>query len=140
MFDKNFEFINVAPPISEFINLRAQCGWGVISRETATKTLDAGIASTTVYAGDNVAGFGRVIGDGAIYFYVQDLIVNPQYRGSGLGTAIMKQLIGRVREIAMPGASLGLMSAINKEEFYEQLGFISRPNQHYGAGMTLILE
>ena len=140
MFEKKFKFLNVVPPVSEFIDFRAKCGWGTISLETAQKTLDAGISNTTVYDGDKVVGFGRVIGDGAIYFYVQDLIVSDNYRGHGLGVQIMIRLIEQVRKIALPGASIGLMSALDKEEFYKQFGFACRPNSKYGAGMTLLLD
>lgn len=140
MSEKKFKFLNVTPPVSEFIDFRAKCGWGTISLETAQKTLDAGIANTTVYDGDKVVGFGRIIGDGAIYFYVQDLIVSSHYRGGGIGVVIMKHLVEQVRKIALPGASIGLMSALDKEEFYKQFGFASRPNTKYGAGMTLLLD
>lgn len=140
MSEKKFKFLNVAPPVSEFIDFRAKCGWGVISLETAKKTLVAGITNTTVYDGNNVCGFGRVIGDGANYFYIQDLIVGENYRGGGLGAEVMNHLIKQVRVIASPGASIGLMSVPEKENFYEQFGFTARPNSKYGAGMTLLLD
>ncbi|MDB2438579.1 GNAT family N-acetyltransferase [Hellea sp.] len=79
-------------------------------------------------------------GDGALYFYVQDLIVDVGYRGRGLGAIIMKRLIEEIRNMASPGASIGLMSALEKEEFYKQLGFASRPSSKYGAGMTMIVN
>ena len=134
------KLVNIAPPLSEFIEFRANCGWGRLTPATAKKTLEGGIVNTTAFDQNNVAGFGRIIGDGAIYFYVQDLIVGDTYRGQGLGVEILSQLIDQVRNIASPGASLGLMSALDKEEFYKQFGFACRPNSNYGAGMTLLLD
>ena len=140
MSENNYKFSNVAPPISEFIDFRALCGWGTLSLEAAQRTLAAGIANTTVYNQGNVVGFGRIIGDGAIYFYIQDLIVGEPYRKTGTGSDIMIHLIAQIREIALPGASIGLMSAVTKENFYKKFGFISRPSHNYGAGMTLLLD
>lgn len=136
----NIKLVNTAPPLSEFIEFRANCGWGRLSPKVAKKTLEGGLVNITAFDQNNVAGFGRIIGDGAIYFYVQDLIVGDPYRGKGLGADIMNQLIDQVRRIASPGASLGLMSVLDKEEFYKQFGFAARPSSNYGAGMTLLLD
>ena len=140
MSKNNIVLSNIEPPISEFIDFRAKCGWGTLSRKTAKRTLEAGIANTTAFNQNKVVGFGRIVGDGAIYFYVQDLIVSENFRGSGLGGDIMVHLINQVQEIALPGASIGLMSVVNKEGFYEKFGFTLRPNQNYGSGMTLLLD
>jgi len=105
---------------------------------TAKKTLAAGILNITAYDTDNVAGFGRVVGYGAIYFYIQDFIAHEDYRGFGLGTEMLQVLITQIQAIAASGAAIGLMSAINKEEFYHKFGFKSRPSNEYGAGMTLL--
>ena len=64
----NFNCVNIAPPISEFIDFRAKCGWGTLSIEAAKKTLDASIANATIYDGDKVVGFGRIIGDAQFIF------------------------------------------------------------------------
>lgn len=140
MCEQKFTFINIAPPVQTFIDFRTKCGWGTISFDAADKALRAGIANMTVFKAETVVGFGRVIGDGAIYFYVQDLIIDHRYRGAGLGAVVMKHLIEQVRKVALPGATIGLMSALDKEDFYKRFGFVSRPNSKYGAGMTLLLD
>lgn len=51
---------------------------------------------------------GRVVGDGAFFFYVQDVAVHPQHRrrglglglGLGLGKAIMQRLRDQVTALA----------------------------------------
>jgi len=134
---KPLDFRNEPPPIKEFIEFREKCGWGSLSREAAKKTLEAGVIDITVYDVEKVVGFGRVIGDGCIYFYIQDLIVDEAYRGQGLGFEMMKQLIRQIHIIASSGASIGLMSAKGIDVFYEKLGFIARPNERFGAGMIL---
>jgi len=134
---RKLDIRNEAPPISEYIEFREKCGWGSLPHDTAQKTLEAGIVGVTAFDGKKVADFGRVVGDNAIYFYIQDLIVDEPYRGQGLGVEIMKQLISQIRDIASPGACIGLMSAKDSDEFYKQFGFIARPNDKFGAGMIL---
>ena len=45
---------------------------------------------------DTVIALGRVIGDGAFYFYVQDVVVLPEHQGNGIGTVIVESLIEQV--------------------------------------------
>lgn len=140
MRDILLSFRHAAPPEDDFIFLRKECGWGELSTEIAKKTLTAGLANVTVFEGSKTIGFGRVIGDGVIYFYVQDLIVREGYQGMGLGTEMLKNLVEQTVQIAAPGASIGLMSTKGKEEFYEKLGFTRRPNDDFGSGMTHVLN
>lgn len=133
-------FQNVAPPVDEFISLRERCGWGNLSIEVAEKTLAAGLVNVTVFEVSKTIGFGRVIGDGVIYFYVQDLIVREGYQGMGIGTKMLESLVEQTVKIAAPGAAIGLMSTKGKEGFYEKFGFTRRPNDEFGSGMTHILS
>ena len=86
-----------------------------------------------------VVGMGRLIGDGAMIWYIQDVIVLPEYRRSGVGTIIVEKLMEYVRREAMTGTkvAVGLMSAEGKEPFYEKCGFYTRPNEREGAGMMM---
>jgi GNAT superfamily N-acetyltransferase len=58
-------------------------------------------------AGDRAVGMGRLVGDGVMYFYVQDLAVEPGYQGRGVGQAILDALLGWVRQVAPAPAFIG---------------------------------
>ena len=73
---------------------------------------------------------------GVLYFYLQDIIVLPEWRGQGIGRLIIEVLLTEAKKIAPEGATLGLMAAHDKEEFYEKFGFEQRPTNRLGAGMT----
>ena len=69
---------------------------------------------------------GFVVGDGGLYFYVQDIIVVPGYQGLGIGRRIMKEVMDFLEAEARPGAFLGLMAARGKGGFYNRYGFEQR--------------
>lgn len=127
------------PPLSDFIALRAAEGWGKISEDAARASLAASQIQISAYVGQTLAGYGRVVGDGVLYFYIQDLIVAPACRTKGLGADIMNALLAEVSKRAVPGAMVGLMAAQGKEGFYERFGFITRPSDSFGASMIKVL-
>jgi ribosomal protein S18 acetylase RimI-like enzyme len=79
----------------------------------------------------------RVIGDGGLAFYIQDVVVLPEYQQQGIGTLLMDKVMEYIRAHAQHNSVIGLMAAVGKEAFYEKYGFTIRPNTKLGAGMTL---
>lgn len=134
------EITHQSPPVSVFCDLRAQAGWGEIDRTVATEALSKSLVSATAYTDGCAIGFVRAVGDGLMYFYICDLIVEEVHRGKGVATALMEHLLQQIRARAPQGATLALMSAEGMEALYEKFGFVTRPNDGYGAGMTLFLE
>lgn len=106
--------------------------------EQAQKAISNSLFAVSVICDEKVVGMGRLVGDGAIYWYLQEICVMPEYQGRGIGKSIVKRLIEHVEQNGLPGTrvTLGLMAAKGKESFYEKLGFDSRPNDRGGAGMT----
>ncbi|MEK6702073.1 MAG: GNAT family N-acetyltransferase [Planctomycetota bacterium] len=47
--------------------------------------------------GQEVAGFARVISDQATFAYLCDVVVAPEYRGKGLGTWMVRSILGDAR-------------------------------------------
>ena len=85
---------------------------------------------------------GRIVGDGAVICYIQDLIVIPDYQRSGVGQQIMEYLIDYVKKLKLPDTEimLDLMCAVGREEFYKKYGFIARPTEKLGPGMIMYIE
>ena len=72
------------------------------------------------------------MGDGYIYFYLQDVIVLPEYQGNGVGYKIVEKLNDLVLSVARPGTYIGLMAAENASGLYEKFGFTRRPENAPG--------
>lgn len=130
-------FSDKAPNTELFIDLRAQCGWGLISTDLADTAMSNSLLWASAHKGDQTIGFVRIVGDGALNFYIQDLIVAPPHRGQGIGRSLMEHLLSLCSGVVPKGATIGLMSVSGKESFYEAFGFQSRPYARFGAGMTL---
>jgi ribosomal protein S18 acetylase RimI-like enzyme len=107
-----------------------------------TEAIEAGLEnslfSVCVISENKVIGCGRVIGDGGIYFYVQDIIVLPEFQGRGIGERIMDVIMEYLRAHAPEGAFIGLMAAKGVHRFYERYGFKKRPSD--APGMFLVLH
>ena len=69
---------------------------------------------------NEVVGCGRVIGDGGIYFYIQDVIVLPEFQGKGIGKRIMNAIMDYLKTYAPSGAFVYLMAAKGVSRFYER--------------------
>ena len=66
-------------------------------------------------------GMGRVISDGVSDGYIQDLVVLPEYRKTGIGTQIVSTLVKKCIEL---GSSwIGLIAEPDTEKFYLPSGF-----------------
>jgi len=66
-------------------------------------------------------GMGRVISDGISDGYIQDLVVLPQYRNSGIGTRIVAALMDRCRQAGV--SWIALIAEPETEHFYLSKGF-----------------
>ena len=79
---------------------------------------------TAVVEGE-VVGMGRLVGDGVMYWYLQEIIVLPEYQGKGIGKAIVNHLIEHIRKMSISGTGVevGLTAVKGKEPFYEKFGF-----------------
>ncbi|EEL99965.1 Ribosomal-protein-alanine acetyltransferase [Bacillus mycoides] len=76
-------------------------------------------------------GMGRIVGDGAIYFYIQDIVVHPDYQKNGIGKEIMHILVEYLNQNAPDKAFVGLFASQGKESFYEKYDF-----KDYSPNMT----
>ncbi len=80
----------------------------------------------TARVDDRLIGIGRVIGDGSLFFYVQDLVVDPEFHNKGIGTALMQRIELYLSKVASKGSTIGLLSAKGKESFYAKYDHLKR--------------
>lgn len=131
---------NILTP-QEFCVLTNSAGWDLAPPEQVALALkNSMLTVTAVYDGKTV-GMGRLCGDGALWYFLKDIVVLPEYQGKGVGRAIVQLLLERAQQRTPEGwkIKVELMSAQGKEPFYHKLGFEARTREPYGAGMTCCL-
>lgn len=124
-----------SPSANEFNALRNKVGWGSLSVEMVSLSIENSLFFISVFHGKQLVGCGRIVGDGVMYFYLQDVIVDPAYQGQGIGHLIMVELENYLAKHAGKGSTIGLLAAKGKEEFYRRYDYLLRPNEQLGHGM-----
>jgi GNAT superfamily N-acetyltransferase len=107
--------------------------------EVAEISLKNSVFAVTVKDGNETIGMGRIVGDKAIYFYIQDIVVHPAYQGKGIGGEIMNALITYLKENAPDKAFVGLFASEGKDSFYGQYNFKDY-SPHMTGMFTVIIK
>lgn len=71
-------------------------------------------------------GFARATSDYAFNATIWDVVIHPNFQGYGLGSALMHQLIQKIRDYDI--TTITLFADPHVISFYHNLGFISDPD------------
>lgn len=69
----------------DFIRLKVATGFKDRPIEQVEQALKNNLFDVTAVYNDEVIGMGRLVGDGVMYWYLQEIIVLPQFQGQGIG-------------------------------------------------------
>lgn len=128
--------------VDTYLALRKAVKWKKLSTQQAKRALANSIYTLVAYDCGIPVGMGRMVGDGAVICYIQDLIVVPEAQASGIGGQLVDMLIEYADSIRLEGTELmlDLMCAKGREEFYKSHGFLARPTENLGPGMIQYLS
>lgn len=109
----------------DFVRLRIETGFAEIPVEHARKALQNGLINVSALYNGELVGMGRLVGDGAMYWYLQEIIILPKFQRKGIGTMIVNHLVDYAKANSITGkfTTIGGVSAKGKEPFYEKMGF-----------------
>jgi len=128
--------IETLPTPTDYNRLRKAVGWGEYDEDVIRNALPSTLFCVCAFVNGEVIGMARVIGDAGMVFYIQDVIVLPEFQHQGIGTQLMDAVMAFIRAHAHHNTIIGLMAAVGKEAFYKKYGFNIRPDETHGAGMT----
>lgn len=123
----------------EYNDLRVSVGWRPITLGQAGRGLENTTFLVAARDGAKIAGMGRVLFDYGYTAYIGDVIVHPEYQRQGIGSQIVKSLMDKTMNAACEGDMIMFIlgAAKGKEAFYEKFGFLRRPNEQSGCGMSM---
>jgi GNAT superfamily N-acetyltransferase len=126
------------PTPEELQGLLRAVGWASDDRtDRAAKALAGARFGVVAIEGGRAVGSGMVLGDGATFAYLKDIIVRPEWQGRGIGTRIVDALLDILRRSDPHGMLVTLFTGQHLADFYERFGF-SGPEKLYG--MSLMIE
>ena len=79
-----------------------------------------------------IIGIARALSDGCSDAYIQDVFVDPAFRGQGIASALINTLTLKLKESGVDW--IGLVGEPGTEKFYSKLGW------HAQKGYTLWLD
>ena len=89
--------------------------------EAIPKLLAGSFRVAAAFDGGRLVGMARAISDGASDAYIQDVVVEPDRRGQGIGSGLVRMLTAELRAAGV--SWIGLVGAPGTEKFYRELGF-----------------
>jgi len=134
---RKIRLVEGLPSAGEYNRLRKLVGWGTYHRAVIEESLPCSLYCVHATLGEELVGMARIVGDSGLVFYIQDVIVVPEHQGKGIGALLMDSVMAYVRAHASLNTTVGLMSARGEESFYQKYGFINRPSETLGSGMTI---
>lgn len=72
-----------------------------------------------LYRSNEMVGFARAVSDGVAFGYLADVYVDPEHRGRGLGTALVRELV----EGNGADGFRWMLHTLDAHGVYEKLGF-----------------
>jgi len=128
MSNNIYKSIERTATLEEYESLCISVGWKeFMNFDVVEKSLAKSLYGVIVEFENEVIGMGRIIGDGFIYYYIQDIVVSPKHQKQGIGKKIMDKLMDYIRHNAPEKAFVGIFSSREAIRLYEQYGFKQYP-------------
>jgi len=107
----------------EILRLYASAGWTAYTDhpEILQKGFENAMLTLAAYEGDQLLGIIRAVGDGYTIVFVQDILVFPEHQRKGIGSALLRALLGRYSHVRQ--IELATDNTPKTIEFYKSMGF-----------------
>ena len=76
-----YTIIEQLPTVGDYNRLREAVGWGSYPPQVIAKSLPRSLYGVCALVEGQVVGMARIIGDGGLAYYIQDVVVLPRCQG-----------------------------------------------------------
>jgi len=105
------------------LRLYTKAGWTAYTENKSA--LEQGFRNSlsvlAAYKDEKLLGIIRAVGDGATIVFIQDILVFPEYRRQGIGTALLRAMLDRYPDVRQ--IELTTDNTPETIAFYKSLGF-----------------
>ena len=125
--DKIIITINEVTPV-EWLQMREAVGFPIFEKKIAQKALDGSLGVLGVKRNGTHIGMLRILGDGVYSFYLNDVIIVPNFQKMGLGKKLLNEAFKFIRDNFCKETlfSISIFANDMSEKFYEKVGFSVR--------------
>lgn len=118
----------------EFLEVIESVGFNTYSIAQVELALKNTMYMLKAEVNGEIAGIGRVVGDGSIVCMLTDICVKPKFQGKGIGSKIVQALKQKIEENVKQGEKMQieLTPTAGNEAFYVKTGFKYKPEKITG--------
>lgn len=126
------------PQNQEYMDLKAVTGLPEVEISAIATALNRSVLSLLARDdNDRLIGMGRVVGDGAFYFQLVDIMVAASHLDQGVEEMIVSELLSRLAKIAPSGAEVTVITDVPGIKLYQHAGFKLLYPDRYGMARSL---
>lgn len=109
----------------QLLKLYSDAGWTSYTNdiEKLMHTIGNSLMVISAWDNDKLVGLIRVVGDGLVILYIQDILILNDYKRMGIGSELMRRILGEFKEVRQK--VLLTDESVESRKFYESLGFKS---------------
>ncbi|EJU21027.1 MULTISPECIES: hypothetical protein [Mogibacterium] len=108
---------------TELIKLMNRCGARKRNPKTIIKALRDGLFMVGLYIDGELTAFGRVSGDGAMYFLITDVMIAPEFEDSGIDMQLYKEIDDYLLTVAPNDSRVLAMTHKKYEHIFRTFGY-----------------
>lgn len=125
------------PTVKEYQELCEESGLTSPVEEFAAAALANSLFGVTLRGEDSeIIGMGRVIGDGACFFQIVDVLIKPAFKETDAGDLLMLEILEYLRQNAPLKAQILTVSDVPGLKLYQKHGFKLIYPDFYGMTLT----
>ncbi|QHI71673.1 GNAT family N-acetyltransferase [Aminipila terrae] len=130
------EIIFDKPSAEDYVSLRLRSGMGNKDLDRSQTAIENSLLTVSIYDGEKLIGFGRVVGDGGITYVVSDIMVDADYQRKGYASLIMKEIDRYFEENTFEDSYICLIANHPADLLYHKYNFQYLPDDKCGMLRT----
>jgi predicted N-acetyltransferase YhbS/catechol 2,3-dioxygenase-like lactoylglutathione lyase family enzyme len=121
---EDIQIVNRAPTTEEYLQLLKAVGWeSKSSTDSVEKILAAPLFAAVAEHNGQAIGCALLLGDGATFYYVKDVMVAPAWQCKRVGSALMQAISDWLNKNGVDNALVALITGEGLVPFYHSFGF-----------------